>query len=66
MARKTKDTEFADASAKSTNDDKFRASVRGAFNDFPDPREALRCVYPSKFMFLVIVSGYLSGGHTEL
>ena len=38
--------------------------MRGAFTDFPDPREALRCVYPSWFMFLVILSGYLSGCNT--
>ncbi len=63
MAKRKKDQEFANLTQE-IDVEKFRASVRGGFADFPDPRVAGRCVYPTWFMFLVILSGYLAGCNT--
>lgn len=65
MAKRKKDKEFLDLTQE-IDVEKFRASVRGAFADFPDPRLSARCVYPAWFMFLVILSGYLAGCNTIL
>lgn len=63
MAKKKKDKVFAELT-QDIDLDKFRISVQGAFSDFPDPRVVTRCVYPTWFMFLVILSGYLAGCNT--
>jgi hypothetical protein len=63
MAKRKKDKEFSDL-IQEIDVEKFRSSIRGAFADFPDPRIATRCVYPTWFMFLVIMSGYLAGCNT--
>lgn len=65
MARKKadRDRNFAELTLE-IDIEKFRASIRGAFSDFPDPRVVTRCVYPAWFLFLVILSGYLAGCNT--
>jgi len=64
MVRKKKvDKEFLDI-IEEIDLEKFRDSVKGGFIDFPDPRISERCVYPAWFIFLVILSGYLSGCNT--
>jgi len=63
MAKRKKDKAFADLT-QDIDIEKFRASIRGDFAEFPDPRVAARCVYPAWFMFLVIISGYLAGCNT--
>ncbi len=63
MAKKKKSREFADLT-KDIDVENFRAGVRGGFSDFSDPRISSRCVYPTWFMFLVILSGYLAGCNT--
>ena len=63
MAKRKKNKEFTELT-KEIDVDSFRAGVRGGFSDFSDPRISSRCVYPTWFMFLVILSGYLAGCNT--
>src|SRR5262245_28665250 len=63
VAKKKKDQGFADVTQE-IDVEKFKASVRGGFVDFPDPRIVGRCVYPAWYMFLVILSGYLAECNT--
>lgn len=61
--RKRSDKEFVDLTQE-IDVEKFRASVKGGFSDFPDPRIASRCIYPAWYLFLVILAGYLAGCNT--
>lgn len=42
----------------------FIQNIKSNFKDFPDPRIKSRCAYPMWYLFLVILSGYLSGCNT--
>lgn len=61
--RKRSDKEFADLTQE-IDVERFQASVKGGFVDFPDPRLVSRCIYPAWYLFLVILSGYLAGCNT--
>jgi predicted transposase YbfD/YdcC len=61
--RKTTDKHFTDLQ-KEIDQKKFLESVKSNFKDFPDPRFSNRCTYPMWYLFLVILSGYLSGCDT--
>lgn len=61
--RKTSDKQFADLSQQ-IDLEIFRSSIRSNFQYFPDPRISGRCIYPTWYLFLIILSGYLSGCNT--
>ena len=63
MAKKKKDPAFVDFT-QDIDIEKFRINVRGGFVNFPDPRVSGRCIYPTWYMFLIILSGYLAGCNT--
>ena len=61
--RKTTDKHFTDLQEE-IDLVKFLEGVKSTFKDFPDPRCRDRCTYPMWYLFLVILSGYLSGCDT--
>ncbi len=63
MAKRKKDEWFIKLT-REIDIEKFRTGIKGGFTDFQDPRNIDRCVYPTWFMFLVILSGYLAGCNT--
>jgi len=61
-SRKTSDATFSDLS-QNIDLDQFKESIKSSFADFPDPRND-RIIYPVWYLFLIILSGYLSGCNT--
>src|SRR5829696_8932137 len=60
--RKTVDKEYQELI--NTNLPALKESIQNFFSDFPDPRIQLRCLYPSWYLILIILSGYLSNCNT--
>jgi predicted transposase YbfD/YdcC len=61
--RRTSDKQYHDIS-QTIDIIKLRDSIKVDFQNFNDPRLAERSLYPSWYLFLVIISGYLSDCNT--
>ncbi len=61
--RRTSDKQYNDIS-QTIDIIKLRDSIKIDFQNFNDPRLSERIFYPSWYLFLVIISGYLSGCNT--
>ena len=61
--RKTIDKNFTNLQQE-IDLEKFSENIKSTFKDFPDSRVSNRCIYPMWYLFLIILSGYLSGCDT--
>jgi predicted transposase YbfD/YdcC len=61
--RRTSDKQYNDIS-QTIDIIKLRDSIKTDFQDFKDPRLVERSLYPSWYLFLIIICGYLSGCNT--
>lgn len=60
--RKTIDKEYQDLI--NIDLEALKGNVENFLSNFPDPRIQLRCVYPSWYLILIILCGYLSNCNT--
>ena len=61
--KKIINSEIIEAS-NSIDPEVFREAIKASFSDFPDPREEGKVYFPVWYLFLVSLSGFLSGCNT--